>query len=267
MKTVVITGSSKGIGLGLAHEFLNKGCNVVFSSFAKAEMEEACSRAAEQFGQEKVFAQECDVTDVPQLQKLWDVSKERFGKVDIWMNNAGIANKTAPLCELEPRQISAVVDTNLKGVILATQVALRGMLAQGGGQIYNSEGFGSDDKIIAGLSVYGSTKRGVRYFSEAMAEEVSDLPVQIGTISPGIVITDFLIDDMRKMDPDKLEMVKAVYNTVGDTVETVTPYLAEEVLNNQENGRRIIWLTDEEANRRFQDEKYYSRDFFTEKGL
>ena len=211
----------------------------------KAEMDEVCSSAAEEFGKDRVLCQECDVTDVAQLQKLWDVSKERFGNVDIWMNNAGIANKTAPLCELDPRQISAVVDTNLKGVILATQIALRGMLEQGSGQIYNSEGFGSDDNFIEGLSVYGSTKRGVRYFSEAMAEEVKAEPVQIGTISPGIVITDFLIDDMRKMDPEKLETVKTVYNVLGDTVDTVTSFLVEEALNNKENGRRIIWLTDE----------------------
>jgi len=267
MKSVVVTGSSKGIGLGLAREFLRRNCAVVISARGRERLDRAVDTLGQEFGRDRVLGKTCDVTDVLQLQKLWDVAKDRFGTVDIWINNAGIANKTAPLCELDPRQISAVMDTNLKGVILATQVALRGMLAQGSGQIYNSEGFGSDDKIIAGLSVYGSTKRGVRYFSEAMAEEMSDQPVQIGTISPGIVITDFLIDDMRTMDSEKLETVKVVYNTVGDTVASVTPFLAEEVLNNRENGRRIVWLTDEEANRRFADEKYYSRDFFTEKGL
>ncbi len=144
------------------------------------------------------------------------------------------------LCELDPVQISSVVDTNLKGVIFGTQVALRGMLAQGWGQIYNLEGFGSDDTMFEGLSVYGSTKRALRYFTESMAQEVDNEPVVIGSLSPGIVITDFLLDDLRKMDPEKLESIKPVYNALADTVETVTPFLVENVLKNEENGKRFI---------------------------
>jgi short-subunit dehydrogenase len=121
--------------------------------------------------------------------------------------------------------------------------------------------------IVAGLSVYGATKRGLRYFTESVAEEVSGRPVQVGTISPGIVLTDFLLDDMRKMDSEQLEKTKAVYNILADDVPTVTGFLAEEVLKNKENGRRITWLTEEKANARFADESYLSRDLFSEHGL
>ena len=82
------------------------------------------------------------------------------------------------------------------------------MNEQGFGQIYNFEGHGSDGRKRAGLLIYGTTKRAVRYFTEALIEETEGGPVQVCFLSPGIVVTDFLIDDMRKMNPDDLETVK-----------------------------------------------------------
>ncbi len=267
MKTVVITGSSKGIGLGLAQHFLKGGHQVVLSSFARQELELEMKKAQEQYGAEKVTGCTCDVTDIEQVQALWKAAVDCFGTVDIWLNNAGIANTTRQLWELESREIPRVVSTNLTGVIYGTQVALQGMLAQGSGQVYNSEGFGSDDMLVNGLSVYGATKRGVRYFSEAVAQELEGRPVQVGTISPGIVLTDFLVDDMRKMASEQLEITKAVYNVLADDVETVTQFLVEEVLANNENGRRIMWLPEEKANEYFADESRLSRDLFSQYGL
>lgn len=269
MKSVVVTGSSKGIGLGLATEFLKKGCSVMFSSFAKAEMEQECEKAAAAYGKDRVACFHCDVTSIEQVQGLWDAAVKAFGKVDIWMNNAGIANTTRLFWELEAKEIPRVVTTNMVGVMYGSHVAIKSMLAQGFGAIYNSEGFGSDDMFVNGLAVYGATKRGGRYFTEALAEEGSknEIPVIVGTISPGIVLTDFLLDDMRKMPPDILETTKAVYNSLADTVEVVTPWLVEEVLNNTENGKRIIWLTEEKANERFSSEAYYTRDLFSQHGL
>jgi len=267
MKTVVITGSSKGIGLGLAQHFLKRGHQVMLSSFARKELEGEVKKAQEQYGAEKVAGCACDVTDIKQIRLLWKAAVARFGTVDIWLNNAGIANTTRKLWDLESREIPRVVSTNLTGVMYGTQVALQGMLEQGSGQVYNSEGFGSDDMLVNGLSVYGATKRGVRYFSEAVAQEVEGRPVQVGRISPGIVLTDFLVEDMRKMDPEQLETTKAVYNVLADDVETVTTFLVEEILANTENDRRIEWMPEEKANAYFADEKRLSRDLFSQYGL
>lgn len=267
MKTVVVTGSSKGIGLGLASEFLKKGCNVVLSSFAKEEMEREYRKACEIYGKDHVAAQACDVTSIEQLKQLWQTAQETFGSVDIWMNNAGIANTTRPLWELDTAEIPRVVRTNLTGVIYGTQVPLQGMLKQGSGQIYNSEGFGSDDMVLMGLSIYGATKRAGRYFTESVAAEVDGKPVQVGTISPGIVLTDFMLDDVRKMSPEQREQAKTVYNIMVDDVETVTPWLVEEVLKNTENGKRILWLTQARVDAYMQDEQRMARDVFSKHGL
>jgi short-subunit dehydrogenase len=267
MKSVVITGSSQGIGLGLAKEFLKRGLSVTISARGRSRLEEEVKRLAGAFGADRVIGQPCDVTDLGQLQGLWDRAKERFGRVDIWINNAGIPNTLRPFWELDPAEIIPAVHTNIIGVMYGCQVALRGMMKQGFGQVYNLEGHGSDGSTMPGLAVYGTTKRAVRYFSEALIEEVEGTPVQIGMLSPGIVVTDFLMHNLRRMEPERLETVKAVYNCLADTVETVTPFLVEGILHNDKNGTEIAWLTKEKANERFNSDEYANRDLFSQYGL
>lgn len=267
MKTVVITGSTKGIGLGLAKEFLKRGCSIVISGRNQQRLEQEVHRLQEEYGDDKVLGQICDVTDIHQVEALWDASKQKFGKVDIWINNAGITHSTKPLLELDPSEIAPVINTNIIGLIYGSQVALKRMTEQGFGQIYNLEGHGSDGRKLPGLTVYGTSKRALRYFSEALIDEAENTPVKVGMLSPGIVITDFLLDDMRKMPPDQLETVKAIYNCLADRPETVTPFLVEHILKNEKNGTEIVWLTDEKANERFNSDEYNSRDFFSEYGL
>ena len=86
MKTVVITGSTKGIGLGLAKEFLKRGCSIVISGRNQHRLEQEVHRLQEEYGDDKVLGQICDVTDIHQVEALWDASKKKFGKVDIWIN-------------------------------------------------------------------------------------------------------------------------------------------------------------------------------------
>ncbi len=269
MKSVVITGSTRGIGHGLALEFLKAGCRVMICGRKKDQVDAIVASFGATYGKENVAGQPCEVTSHDELQALWDCAVKAFGTVDIWINNAGIANTTRLFWELEAKEIPRVVSTNMVGVMNGSHVAIRGMIEQGFGAIYNLEGFGSDDMFVNGLSVYGATKRGGRYFTEALAEEINknEQKVIAGTISPGIVMTDFLLDDMRKMPPDILEITKAVYNSLADTVETVTPWLVDEVLANSKNGKRIIWLTEEKANERFASDEYCARDLFTQHGL
>ena len=267
MKVVVITGSTRGIGRGLATEFLKRGCPVVISGRSKDKLAKEVKRLGDLYNNDKIIGQPCDVTDARQVKALWDAAQQKFGKVDIWINNAGIPNTTRLFGELDTEEISAVISTNLMGVMHGSQVALRGMMKQGYGQVYNLLGHGSDDRKRNGLIVYGTSKRAVRYFTEALIEETEDTPVQVGFLSPGIVVTDFLIEDMRKMSPEQLETVKAVYNCLADKVETVTPFLVEGILKNDKHGTQIVWLTDEMANERFNSDEYMNRDFFSEYGL
>ena len=267
MKAVVITGSTRGIGHGLALEFLKSGCQVMLSGRSQAAVDAEVTQMAKQYGSGNVAGQVCDVTNMQQVQALWDAAKRSFGKVDIWINNAGVTHTTKLLAEMAIEEIKPVIDTNITGMIYGSKIALQGMLKQGFGQIYNMEGHGSNDSKIPGVSVYGTSKRALRYLTEALIEETEDTPVQVCFMSPGIVLTDFLINGMRKRPAEELESVKAVLNCLADTVETVTPFLVEHILKNEKHGAEISWLTEEKANERLNSEEYYSRDLFSRYGL
>jgi len=267
MKTVVITGSSKGIGLGMAREFLKRGCSVVLSARNEKNLHNAVRSLKETYGQDKVSGQPCDVTDFNQVEALWNAAQKFCEMVHIWINNAGITNPTRLLWEVDPSDISKVITTNIIGVIYGSQVALKGMIEQGAGQIYNMEGFGSGDMMRAGMTLYGTTKRATRYFTESLVQEAENLPVQICTLGPGMVVTDFMLDDLHQLSEEKREETKIVYNILADKVETVTPFLVEEILKNDKTGAKIDWLTTEKANARFEDEAYLNRNLLGEFGL
>ena len=171
------------------------------------------------------------------------------------------------LWELEPDEISSVINTNLIGLMYGCKAAIKGMLVQGEGQVYNFEGHGSNDMILAGLTPYGTTKRAVRYLTESIVNELDNKPVIVGTIGPGMVITDLIKNDLNNMTDEDREQAKIIFNIMGDKVETVTPYLVEEVLKNTKQGAKIDWLTDEVAQQRFSDDNYLERDLLSEFGI
>ena len=239
MRTVVITGSTRGIGLGLAREFLKRSHQVVVSGTSTSSVEQALKQLD---GLGEMIGQPCQVQDYESVQALWDKGFERFGKIDIWINNAGVSTSKIILDQLQLDEIHKTVDTNLIGSIFCTKVAATEMLKQGFGQIYMFEGFGSNGQLQKGITVYGSTKRALRYFTAAAANEYKDTPILIGSISPGIVTTDLLIR-ASKDNSKSWERSKKILNILADRVETVTPWLVEQTLNNKKNGAKIAWLT------------------------
>ena len=181
--------------------------------------------------------------------------------MDIWINNAGISNPYVPFWEVKPETLAQVVNVNLTGAMYGCQTAMRGMLKQGGGHIYIMEGFGSDGRAGEGLGVYGSSKAGLRYFLKAMLVDAKGKPVKIGALSPGMVVTD-LWDELYEGQPERFEKAKKIVNILGDKVETVTPWLAENVLANNRNGASFKWLTTPKAIGRFLMLPFRKRDLF-----
>ena len=238
-KTVVITGGTRGIGLGMAKEFLSRGNNVVITGTS----EESVSRGLKDIGDNSnVIGVPCLVENTDSIEMVWDKAIERFSTVDVWINNAGAATSRNSLEELSYDEITRTIDANLTGTILATRIVSSRMLKQGSGQIYMFEGFGSNGQLQKGISVYGSTKRALRYFTAAAANEFKDTPIVIGSISPGIVTTDLLLRSSKSSEKD-WEKAKKVLNVLADRAEVVTPWLVDEVLKNNKNGAKIAWLT------------------------
>ena len=263
MKSVVITGSTRGIGLGLARNFLERGCKVAISSRNQADVDRVVAELAAEYGADKVAGTACDVSSMESLQSLWECAAGAFGNVDVWINNAGYNHARATLLELEPSEIKAVVDTNLTGLLYANKVALSGMKAQGHGQIWNMEGFGSNGMTQAGMVSYGATKRAVNYLNKALRKDAEGTGVHICTLSPGMVLTDMLIGEYDR-NSEEWERVKRMFNILADKVETVTPWLVDGVLKANKDGAKVMWLTNGKVMGRFLTSRFKKRDLFAE---
>ena len=242
MKTAVITGGTRGIGAGLVNDFLKLGWNVSYSGTSDSSVERSLSLLSANFRTESFRAFKCDVTVEKDLISLWDNTIKAFGHVDIWVNNAGTASEQVVFHKIPAGVFMKIIDTNIKGLMLATHVAYNRMAGQGSGAIYNMEGLGSDGRTISGLIPYGTSKRAVRYFTEGFAKEVKDGPVIVGTISPGMVLTDLLLEPLRKDPSNKKQMIR-IYNLLANDVDTVTPFLVKKMTENKKNGAKIAWLT------------------------
>lgn len=250
MARIVITGSTRGIGLGMAREFRARGHDVVISSRGQSAVDGAVAELAAAPGSGRVVGIACDVGDRAAVQALWDGAADRLGGVDIWINNAGLTGPKRDVSSLTDPDIAPVIAANIWGMIHGTQIPLAGMTAQGSGKIFNFEGFGSDGMTAPGLSIYGMTKRALTYFTTSVNKEIKGSPVLLGTISPGIVVTD-LLEESRDADPVKWQKTKRMYNILADKVETVAPFIVERVLAADRPGTAIRWLTTGKAARRF----------------
>ncbi len=260
-KHIVITGSTRGIGFGLAEAFLDRDCSVMVSGRKAQDVHAIVLDLQTRFSPERVAGQACDVNMPDQLQALWDSSTKKFGKVDVWINNAGWSGNMGEVWALPPKEISGVISTNLLGTIYGAQTAMRGMLTQGYGAIYNMEGMGGDGRKHAGLTIYGTSKSAVHYFTESMALEAKGTPILIGSLRPGMVITGLITD--RYIDkPDELERVKRVFNIIADRVENVSPWLVKRMLANRKNGVILAYSSMWRLILRFATQPFVRRNLF-----
>lgn len=264
-KRVVITGSSRGIGKGLALEFLRRGHKVVVNGRSEASVGRAVAALrAEADPGDRLIGVAARVDDYAEVQHLWDQAAASFGGVDIWINNAGISNSRKLIGDLDPQEITNVNRSNLLGTMFAAKVALIGMKAQGHGHIYNFEGLGSNGRVMPGLSLYGATKYAITYFTKCMIKETKGTGVNVGYLSPGIVLTHLSLEGTQKLPPERVQETKRVYNILADRVETVTPWLVEKVLADKHHGSRIAWLTSRKAAWRFMRSRFVKRDLFAD---
>jgi NAD(P)-dependent dehydrogenase (short-subunit alcohol dehydrogenase family) len=262
LKTILITGSTRGIGYGLAENFLRLGHQVIISSRSQESVDSAINKLSESYPGERISGTACDMRDFDRVQALWQFGMDSFGVIDIWINNAGIALPQTDFWELDMRIIQDLVDTNITGAMFGARVALEGFQKQGWGAFYNMEGLGSDGRQVDGLTLYGTSKRALNYLTDSLATEVKGSNIIVGAISPGMVLTDLILKQYEGKAPEEWTSARRIFNILADNVETVTPFLAEKVLENTKNGARIKWLTGTKAFWRFFSARFSKRDLF-----
>ncbi len=262
MKRVVITGSTRGIGYAMADAFLAKGCRIIVNGRSHERVEQACVDLAMNYGSENLYGFPATVSNPDEVESLWSYAVENLGSVDIWINNAGLAHDTEKVWQLPDEAVTQVIDVNVLGLIYGSQVAMRGMIEQGFGQIYNMEGFGSNGRKRDGMSIYGTSKAAVHYFTQALIEEAKETGILVGTLSPGMVMTDLLLD-RYKDDPQGLEEAKSIFNILADTADNVAPWMVEQILANDKHGAPIDYMPRSRMVGRFLKAPFSKRDLFT----
>ncbi len=266
MAVIVITGSTKGIGRAFAEEFLKRGHNVAICS-RNPEDVALVTKKLDAISRGGVIGQVCDTTDKAQVQALWDATKKAFGRVDYWINNAGTAIGRHLVHELPEDLVRVLINSNMIGTTFGSQVAINGFREQGSGNLYNVLGGSFQGKqLTPGMGVYSSTKSAINRLTTYIESENKDMPeIIVGSISPGMLITENWFEEQKHLSDEEWEEVKPVLNILCDHLETAIPWLTDEVLKNTKSGHRISWLSGGEIAKRFMKAKLLGqkRDMFS----
>ena len=268
---VVITGSSRGIGKSLAREFLRCGDNVLVTGRNSETVETAVAEltSCACSGNTVHGISGIDVSNPDDVDSLVESSKAKLGgHIDVWINNAGVSGSFKSFIEHTPQQMEAVVKTNLLGSILCTRAVMLTMKDQhGGGHIFNMDGAGADGSATPSYAAYGSTKAAIAQLHKSLQNEAAQLPegsypVCIHTLSPGMVLTDLLLDGST------LENLK-VFNILCEQPETVAAYLvprARSAVAHGRSGLYIKYLTPVRAAMKFLAAGFTMNKYFDKNG-
>lgn len=186
-KVIAITGASAGIGEATALLLAERGARVVLGARSADRLEALASRITEAGGEAAWTP--TDVRRREDLCGLVELARDRFGSLDVLVNNAGVG-PISPLDDLRVDEWDEMIDVNIKGVLYGIAAALPLFRAQGSGHVVNIASTAAY-RILPTMAVYSATKHAVRAISEALRQEAGD-KLRVTIVSPGFVHTDFI---------------------------------------------------------------------------
>ena len=195
-KVAVITGGSSGMGKMTAKLFVAEGAKVVIVGRSPDKLKDA-EREITRNGE--VFAVQCDVSQLDELDNLFKQVKDKYGNIDILFANAGIG-QFIPATEITEADFDKLVSVNFKGIFFTVQKALK-IFNDGGSIILNASWLGH--RGVKTCSIYGATKAAVLSLAKTFANELADRNIRVNSISPGFIRTP-IIDEIG-MDEDQIE--------------------------------------------------------------
>jgi len=200
-KVAVVTGASKGIGAGIAKQLAAEGAAVIVNyASSKSDADKVVDEISKRGG--KAIAVQGDVAKKKDIERLFAEAKEAFGKIDILVNNAGVYD-FKPLEEITENEFHREFNTNVLGMMLATQESLKHFGPEGG-SIINIGSLASSLTPPTAV-IYNATKGAVDAITRTLAKELGPKKIRVNSINPGMVITEGAIaggyteGDMRKM--------------------------------------------------------------------
>jgi len=229
-KVVVITGATSGIGKATAYAFAKEGAKVFFCG-RRPNLGEANAREIKAFGGEATFMQ-ADVRKESDVKAFIDSCVEKYGRIDIAFNNAGIESKPYAIADQSLEDWTNVMTTNATGVFLSMKYELPVMLRQKGGIIVNNASV-SGHVGFATISPYSASKHAIMSLTKVAALEYADKNIRVNSVSPGAV------------DTPMLRRALAAWNTNFETV--AKDYPLKRIVNAEEIARTVMWLSSDEA--------------------
>src|SRR5437667_4882529 len=203
-KIVVITGASSGLGEATARHLSAHGASVVLGARRVDRLQALADELSGLGG--KALAMPTDVTHYDEVKRLVDAAVQRFGRIDVMINNAGLMPHS-PLERLKIDDWNRMIDVNIKGVLYGIAAALPYMKQQQAGQIINVSSV-AGHKVRPGSAVYAATRAAVLVLSEGLRQEVKPYNIRTTVISPGAVATEL---PNSVTEPDVAEHVRKSY--------------------------------------------------------
>jgi 3-oxoacyl-[acyl-carrier protein] reductase len=195
-KVAIVTGASRGIGKAAALALVTQGAKVVINYARSSDAAEATVKEITDAGGEAIALQ-ADVSQSAEVDNLIKTTLDKFGRIDVLVNNAGIT-KDNLLLRMKPEQWQAVIDLNLTGVFLCTKAVSKTMLKQRRGRIINIASV-AGQMGNPGQANYSAAKAGVIGFTKTVAKELANRGITVNAVAPGFIETD-MTNDLKSDD-------------------------------------------------------------------
>ena len=218
-KTAIVTGGTRGIGLAIVKKYLENGANVALAGSRKESVDKALQQLSGYEG--RVIGIWPDLCDPEAVAKAFAEVKERFGKVDILANNAGISSRTS-LYDYTLDEFSKIMDLNVKAVFVCSQAAARIMKEQGGGVISNTSCMVGEYGQPSGCG-YPTSEFAVNGLTRSLARELAKDQIRVNAVSPGVTRTDMV----AALPQELVDRISAgiPLGRVGEPVDIANAYL------------------------------------------
>ena len=187
-KTAIVTGGTRGIGFAIVKKYLENGANVALAGSRQESVEKALKQLSAYEG--RIMGIWPDLCDPEAVARDFAAVKERFGRVDIQANNAGVSSRTS-LYEYTLEEFSKIMEINVKAVFVCSQAAARIMKEQGGGVIINTSSMVGEYGQPSGCG-YPASKFAVNGLTKSLARELAKDQIRVNAVAPGVTRTDMV---------------------------------------------------------------------------
>jgi len=223
-KVALVTGTGSQIGYGkaIASTLAQEGCNIIS---ADIDLDGAIQTAAEvEASGRKALAVKVDVRNRDEVDDMVKKSLDKFGRIDILINNAGVSSKWRPFVETSKDDWDYDIGVNLYGQMNVAQAVLPHMISRKSGRIINTSG----GQGIPGISLYGAAKAAVVQWTRALSKEVAQYGIIVSVYSPGLGATGLTVNDPRDLEDQAKETIQGRLCTPQD-VGNLVAFMASEL--------------------------------------